>query len=60
MEEKRYNFDIVFRKLEEVKEEQGQIINSDFIISKEIQEQIRELKEYYDDSSQELDTYTRS
>ena len=60
MEEKRYNFDIVFRKLEEVKEEQGQIEDSDFIISKEIQEQIRELKEYYDDSSQELETYTRS
>ncbi len=60
MEEKRYNFDIVFRKLEEVKEEQGQIEESDFIISKEIQEQIRELKEYYDDSSQELETYTRS
>lgn len=60
MEEKRYNFDIVFRKLEEVKEEQGQIENSDFIISKEIQEQIRELKEYFDDSSQELETYTRS
>ncbi len=60
MEEKKYNFDIVFRKLEEVKEEQGQIEDSDFIISKEIQEQIRELKEYYDDSSQELETYTRS
>jgi len=60
MEEKRYNFDIVFRKLEEVKEEQGQIENSDFIISKEIQEQIKELKEYYDDSSQEIETYTRS
>lgn len=60
MEEKKYNFDIIFRKLEEVKEEQGQIQNSDFIISKEIQEQIRELKEYYDDSSQELETYTRS
>ena len=60
MEEKRYNFDILFRKLEEVKEEQGQIKNSDFIFSKEIQEQIRELKEYYDDSSQEIETYTRS
>jgi len=60
MEEKKYNFDIVFRKLEEVKEEQGQIENSDFIISKEIQEQIKELKEYYDDSSQEIETYTRS
>jgi len=60
MEEKKYNFDIVFRKLEEVKEEQGQIKDSDFIISKEIQEHIRELKEYYDDSSQELETYTRS
>ena len=60
MEEKRYNFDIIFRKLEEMKEKQGQIENSDFIISNEIQEQIRELKEYYDDSSQELDTYTRS
>ena len=60
MEEKKYNFDIVFRKLEEVKEEQGQIEDSDFIISKEIQEQIRELKEYYDDLSQELETYTRS
>jgi len=60
MEETKYNFDIVFRKLEEVKEEQGQIKDSDFIISKEIQEHIRELKEYYDDSSQELETYTRS
>jgi hypothetical protein len=60
MEEKKYNFDIVFRKLEEVKEEQEQIEDSDFIISKEIQEQIRELNEYYDDSSQELETYTRS
>ncbi|MCK4784100.1 MAG: hypothetical protein KAV87_10140 [Desulfobacteraceae bacterium] len=60
MEEKRYNFDIIFKKLEEMKEEQGQIENSDFIISNEIQEQIRELKEYYDDSSQQLDTYTRS
>ena len=60
MEEKKYNFDIVFRKLEEVKEEQEQIEDSDFITSKKIQEQIRELKEYYDDSSQELETYTRS
>jgi hypothetical protein len=60
MEEKKYNFDIVFKKLEEVREEQGQIEDSDFIVSKEIQEQIRELKEYYDDSSQELETYTRS
>jgi len=60
MKEKIYNFDIVFRKLEEVKKEQDQIENSDFIISKEIQEQIRELREYYDDSSQELETYTRS
>lgn len=60
MEEKRYNFDIIFRKLEEMKEEQGQFENSDFIISNEIQKQIRELKEYYDDSSQQLDTYTRS
>ena len=60
MKEKRYNFNIVFKKLEEVKEEQGQIKDSDFITSKEIQEQIRELKEYYDDSSQEQETYTRS
>ncbi len=60
MEEKKYNFDIVFNKLEDVREEQGQIEDSDFIVSKEIQEQIRELKEYYDDSSQELETYTRS
>lgn len=60
MGKKRYNFDIIFRKLEVMKEEQGQIENSDFIISNEIQEQIRELKEYYDDSSQELGTYTRS
>ena len=60
MEEKRYNFDIIFRKLEEMKEEQGQFENFDFIISNEIQKQIRELKEYYDDSSQQLDTYTRS
>lgn len=60
MEEKKYNFDIVFGKLEEVKEEQDQIEESDFIISKEIQEQARELMEYYGDSSQELATYTRS
>lgn len=60
MKEKKYNFDIVFKKLEEVKEEQEQIENSDFLISKEIREQIRELKEYYDDSLQELETYTRS
>jgi hypothetical protein len=60
MEEKKYNFDIVFRKLEEVREEQKQIEDSDFIINKEIQDRIRELKEYYDDSSQELETYTRS
>jgi len=60
MEDKKYNFDIVFRKLEEAKKEQGQIEDSDFTISKEIQEQIRELKEYYDDSSQELEIYTRS
>lgn len=60
MEKKKYNFDIVFRKLEEVREEQKQIEDSDFIISKEIQNQIKELKEYYDNSSQELETYTRS
>ncbi len=57
---KKYNFDIVFRKLEEVREEQSQIEDSDFIISKEIHAQIRELKEYYDDSLQEIETYTRS
>ena len=60
MQEKKYNFDIIFRKLEEVKKKQSQIQRSDFIIGKEIQEQIRELKRYYDDSSQELETYTRS
>ena len=60
MKTKKYNFDIVFKKLEEVKEEQELIDDSDFIISKEIQEQIRELKEYYDDSSQDLETYTQS
>lgn len=60
MKEKKYNFDIVFRKLEEVKEEQTQIENSDLIISKEIQEQIRELRECYDDLSQDLETYTKS
>jgi len=60
MKSKKFNFDIVFKKLKEVKEEKGLIDDSDFIISKEIQEQIRELKEYYDDSSQELETYTRS
>jgi tetrahydromethanopterin S-methyltransferase subunit B len=60
MEEKKYNFDIIFKKFEEVKEEQRQIEDSDFIISKEIKEQIRELKKYYDDLSQELETYTRS
>jgi len=57
---KKYNFDIVFRKLEEVREEQGQFEHSDFIVSKEIQGQIIELKEYCDDSSQEIETYTRS
>jgi len=45
MKDKKYNFDIVFRKLEEAKEGQGQIEGSDFIISKKIKEQIRELKE---------------
>ena len=60
MDKKKYNFDIVFRRLEEAREEQKQIEDSDFIISKEIQDQIKELKEYYDDSSQELETYTRS
>jgi hypothetical protein len=60
LKEKRYNFDIVFRKLEETKAEQEQVESSDFIISEEIQKQIRELKEYYDDSSPELETYTRS
>jgi hypothetical protein len=58
MKEEKYDFDIVFRKLEEMKEKEMK--NSDFLISKEIQEQIRELKEYYDNSSQELETYTRS
>lgn len=60
MKEKKYNFDIIFRKLEEVKKEQGQIGDVDFIINEEIQEHIRELKEFYDDTSQEIETYTRS
>lgn len=60
MEDKKYNFDIVFEKLEETREEQTQIRESDFVISEEILELIRELKEYYDDSGQELETYTRS
>jgi len=60
VKEKKYNFDIIFRKLEEVKKEQGQIGDVDFIINEEIQEHIRELKEFYDDTSQEIETYTRS
>jgi hypothetical protein len=60
MEEKKYNFDIVFKKLEEMKREQGQIGDPDFVVSKEIQEHIIKLKEYYDDSIQKTETYTRS
>ncbi len=60
MEKQKYNFEIIFVKLEEAKKDQSQISDSDFAASKEINEQIRKLKEYYDDSSQELETYTRS
>ena len=57
----KYNFEIIFRKLEEAKEEQSQIDNSDFTISKQIDEQIEELKKYYDDiSTSEMETFTRS
>ena len=58
---RKYNFEIIFKKLEEVKEEQSQIENSDYIIIKEIDEQIEDLKRYYDDLSEaEMETYTRS
>jgi hypothetical protein len=60
MKKKKYNFEIVFKKLEEAREEQKLIDNSDFLINKEIQEHIRELKEFYDESQKELETYTRS
>jgi len=60
MGEKKYNFDIVFRKLKEAKKKQDQIGNVDFVISEEIHEHIRELKEFYDDTSQEMETYTRT
>jgi len=60
MKKKKYNFEIVFKKLEEAKEEQKLIDNSDFLINKEIHEHIRELKEFYDESQEELETYTRS
>ena len=57
----KYNFKIIFKKLEEVKSEQNQIDESDFTISKEISEQIRELKESYEDLTlTEMGTYTRS
>ena len=58
---RKYNFEIIFKKLEEVKEEQSQIENSDYIIIKEIDEQIEDLKRYYEDLSDiEMETYTRS
>ncbi|MEE4258876.1 MAG: hypothetical protein V2I62_03890 [Bacteroidales bacterium] len=60
MNEKKYNFTILFKKLKQARKEQEQIANLDFIVSSEIKEQIRQLKEYYDASSQELETYTRS
>jgi hypothetical protein len=57
----KYNFKIIFKKLEEVKSEQNQIDESDFTISKEISDQIRELKESYEDiAPTEMGTYTRS
>lgn len=57
----KYNFEIIFRKLEEAKDEQSQIDSSDFTISKQIDEQIEELKKYYDDlSASEMETFTRS
>jgi len=55
-----YYFDIIFRKLEEAKKKQDQIGDVDFILSEEIHEHIRELKEFYDDTTQERETYTRT
>ncbi len=60
MKKQKYNFEIIFEKSEEVKIDQSHISDSDFFVSKEINEMIRKLKEYYDDSSQELETFMRS
>lgn len=60
MEKEKYNFKIIFEKLEEAKKEQSHIDDSDLAASKNINDQIRKLKEFYDDSAQELETYTRS
>jgi hypothetical protein len=60
MKKQRYNFKIIFEKLEEARKEQSHISDSDLTVSKDINEQIRKLKEFYDDSAQELETYTRS
>ncbi|MFO7867641.1 MAG: hypothetical protein R6V02_12650 [Candidatus Aminicenantes bacterium] len=60
MKQQKYNFEIIYEKLEKVKREQNQIKDSDLKISKDISEQIRKLKECYDDLSQELETYKGS
>ncbi|MBC8180624.1 hypothetical protein H8E88_05815 [candidate division KSB1 bacterium] len=57
----QYNFEIIFKKLDEAKTEQSQIDSSDFSTSKKINEQIEELKKFYEDlPTAEMETYTRS
>ncbi len=59
--EKQYNFNIIFEKLDEIKSEQNLIDNSDFIISEQINEQIKEIKDFCDNSSNtEIEIYTRT
>jgi len=58
---KKYNFEIIFRKLDELKLEHTQFNKSDYELSKEIDEQIKELKSYYEDLTiPDVETYTRS
>ncbi len=58
---KEYNFNIIFNKLEENKKEQGKLYFHDFVISKEISDEIQTLKEFYEGTSDpELETYTRT
>jgi len=60
MEEKKYDFEILFRKLDESRTEQDQIKESDLDISNEVNKQISELKKYFSEPISETKTYTRS
>ena len=61
MSEEKYNFNIVFSKLEEAKREQDKIYPDDSVISEQIRDEIHTLKEFYDDIyNPEVETYTRT